>query len=350
MSTRNVRLEPWFQYLYDHRPRRLSAAETTPANWAAWRAQACDALVAAMGGWPAEQVPLNPEVTEEYDDGDYVRRRLLLDTEPMMSVPCWLLVPKDFKPGERRPAVLALHGHGNGKDDIAGLDHGEEERVNLIKAANYDYARQFARRGYVVIAPDHRNFGERAYPREPLYGRDPCNIVMLKATLFGRNMLLANVWDACKCIDYLQTRDDVDGERLGAAGLSYGGTMTLWTAALDERIKIADVSCYMNSFLAYAFNMDNTCGSQTPANLLGLLDEMWEIAALIAPRALVCENGINDTGFPIAEAQAAHAKIAQAYEKAGVGNRFAADVFEGGHEFSGRVAFGMFAKYLDWHA
>ena len=160
----------------------------------------------------------------------------------------------------------------------------------------------------------------------------------------------ANVWDARKCIDYLQSRNDVDSERIGAAGLSYGGTMTLWTAALDERVKIADVSCYMNSFQAYALHMDNTCGSQPPVNVLGVLDEMWEVAALIAPRALVCENGISDGGFPIAEAQAAHAKIAEAYERAGVGDRFAADVFEGGHEFSGRKAFDWFAKYLDWKA
>ncbi len=350
MSERNVRLEPWVQYLYDHRKRRLSLENSTPADWAAWRAEACEELVAAMGGWPIEQVPLNPEITEEHDEGDYVRQRLLIDTEPMMAAPCWLLVPKGIAPGERRPAILALHGHGNGKDDICGLDHGEEDKQNNIRVHNYDYARQFVRRGYVVIAPDHRNFGERQYPREDLYGRDPCNIMMLKLALFGRNMLLANVWDASKCIDYLQTREDVDGERIGAAGLSYGGTMTLWTAALDERIKIADVSCYMNSFLAYALDRDNTCGSQTPVNVLGLLDEMWEVAALIMPRALVCENGISDGGFPIAEAQAAHAKIAEAYARAGVGERFTADVFEGGHEFSGRKAFDWFAKYLDWKA
>ena len=52
MSERNVRLEPWVQYLYDHRKRRLSLENSTPADWAAWRAEACEELVAAMGGWP----------------------------------------------------------------------------------------------------------------------------------------------------------------------------------------------------------------------------------------------------------------------------------------------------------
>ncbi len=349
MAERNLDLLRWIEYVYEHRPRRLSFDLERGLDLAAWQGTVREALVAAMHGWPEETVPLEPEVTEEHDEGQWVRRRVLFQSEAMMTVPCWLLVPKGIRAGERRPGIMALHGHGNGKDDVVGLDHGDADRRSNIEAHNYDYARQFAERGYVVLAPDHRNFGERRYASERLGQRDPCNIMMLKAELLGRNMLLCNVWDARRGIDYLQSRPEVDPERIGAVGLSYGGTMTLWLAALDERIRAACVSCYVSRFGAYALAMDNTCGVQTPSCFLEYLDEMWELAALIAPRPLLVENGKADAGFPIEDSLTQHAQIARVYEVVGVPERADFDVFDGGHEFSGRKAFDWFARWLDWH-
>ena len=101
-----------------------------------------------------------------------------------MSVITYVLVPNDLAPSERRPAILAAHGHGGGKDDVCGIGHGEAERVDRIVALNYDYARQFALRGYVVIAPDWRAFGERrAGGSAP--NRDVCDLLQDKALLFG---------------------------------------------------------------------------------------------------------------------------------------------------------------------
>ncbi|MCX8213282.1 MAG: prolyl oligopeptidase family serine peptidase [SAR202 cluster bacterium] len=45
---------------------------------------------------------------------------------------------------------------------------------------------------------------------------------------------------------YLQSRPEVDPDRIGCVGLSYGGTMTLFTTAMDEPIKCAVVSCYLS--------------------------------------------------------------------------------------------------------
>jgi len=350
VAERNLNLQRWIEYLYDRRPRRLGFGPERAAELPEWQDEVREALVAAMHGWPEETVALEPEVTEEHDDGRWLRQRLLLQSESMMTVPCWLLVPKDLRPGEKRPAVLALHGHGNGKDDVMGLDHGDDHRRQSIRAHNYDYARQFAERGYVVLAPDHRNFGERRYNSEQAYGRDTCNLMMLKAELLGRNMLLCNIWDTRKCLDYLQSRPDVAADRLGAMGLSYGGTLTLWLAALDERVKVACVSCYVSRYETYALEMDNTCGVQTPSCFLNLLDEMWELTALIAPRALLVENGTQDTGFPIEASLDQHRMIHWVYQTIGAEERVAFDVFEGGHEFSGRQTFDWFARWLGWRA
>ncbi len=348
VSEHNVRLERWFAALHENRARRLSFSPRRAADLESWQATVREVLIEEMGGWPQPAVPLDPEVTDRFDEGAWVRERVLFRVEEALSVPCWLLVPKDLGPGEKRPAVLALHGHGNGKDDVVGLDGGDPERRELIERLNYDYARKFAERGYVVLAPDHRNFGERRYSSERMRGRDPCNLVMLKALLFGRNMLLANVWDCRRCLDYLQTRDDVDADRLGVVGLSYGGTLALWLAALDERVKVACVSCYLNSFRAYAIELDNTCGVQTPTAFFEYLDEMWELSALVAPRPILFESGIHDQAFPVEEAKEQFRQVQRVYQLLGVPERVAHDVFDGGHQFSGRMAFDWFAKWLSW--
>ncbi|MBC7287450.1 MAG: alpha/beta fold hydrolase [Armatimonadetes bacterium] len=349
MAGHNLDLRRWFEHLYAERRRSLSFSPSRAGDLAEWQTAVRSVLIDEMGGWPRNVPPLDPEVTEETDEGAFTRSRVLLRVEEALSVPCWLLVPKGLRPGERRPAILALHGHGNGKDDVVGLDGGQPDRRELIARLNYAYGRTFAEKGYIVLAPDHRNFGERRYSSERLWGRDPCNIVMLKAIMFGRNMLLANVWDARRCIDYLQSREDVNPERIGAVGLSYGGTLTLWLAALDERVKVACVSCYLNSFRAYALSLDNTCGVQTPAAFFDYLDEMWELGALVAPRPLLFESGINDEGFPIDEAKEQFRQVQRVYQLIGAADRVAHDVFDGGHEFSGRLAFDWFAKWLEWH-
>jgi hypothetical protein len=82
-----------------------------PADDDAWRARTRAQLDARLGAHPAP-VPLDLESTEEIDCGDYMRVRIVFDTEETMSVPAYLLVPharRDAPPG---PAVLAVHGRG----------------------------------------------------------------------------------------------------------------------------------------------------------------------------------------------------------------------------------------------
>ena len=68
-----------------------------------------------------------------------------------------------------------------------------------IVSYNYDYGRQFARRGYVVLCPDARVFGERAIgrwsPSDPRLGYDPCDRAGNQAALLGFSLLALTVWD-----------------------------------------------------------------------------------------------------------------------------------------------------------
>ena len=194
----------------------------------------------------------------------------------------------------------------------------------------------------MVVAPDWRAFGERRLGGD--FGqRDACNVFFIKGMLMGVNLLALNVWDALRSIEYLQLRPEVDPGRIGCVGLSYGGTMTLYAAALDERIKCAVVSGYLNSFEAYAVGLGNTCGAQTPYGLLEY-GESSDVGCLIAPRPLLIESGIQDDGFPIEASREAAAAVRRAYDVAGVPDRFDVDEFDGGHRWSGRKAYDWLDK------
>ena len=95
-------------------------------------------------------MPLHAEVLRREDMGDYVREKVIYDTEAFASVPAYVLVPKDLQKGEKRPGILAAHGHGIGKNPLVGLDADENPHEEYQK----QLAIQFVKRGYVVVAPD----------------------------------------------------------------------------------------------------------------------------------------------------------------------------------------------------
>ncbi len=232
-------------------------------------------------------VPLDAEFGEPIDCGEYTRSRVVYDTEPAMSVPAYLLVPKDR--ATQGPAVLAVHGHGPGKDLICGLTGAPFEH----------YAIHLARLGYVVLAPDLRCFGERQDPQwEPWTHKYDCDWNLVAATMAGVSPLSQNLWDLQRSIDALAEHPLVDSSRIGVAGLSYGGTMALFLAALDTRVRAAVVSGYVSSWKSAHTVPWNMCGSQVMFGQLGKIEHV-DIAALIAPRALLVETGEADELFPL---------------------------------------------------
>ena len=198
-----------------------------------------------------------------------------------MSVPAYLLVPHArTEPGA---AVLAIHGHGAGKSMVCGLDRGRDDLRDEIAEYHGDYAHQLACRGFVVLAPDLRGFGERTDWNPP--DRYECDWNLVSATMAGAAPLTQNLWDLRCSLDVLAQHPLVDPQRIGAVGLSYGGTGTLFLAAIDERVKAAVVSGYFSSWAAAHRVPWNMCGSQVLPGLLGRLEHV-DLGALIAPRAV----------------------------------------------------------------
>ncbi|MGQ9556018.1 MAG: dienelactone hydrolase family protein [Anaerolineae bacterium] len=329
-------------------PPRLAFTARTQAEYQAWRSHFLAAYRSCLGPWP-ECVEPNVEITEETDCGDYTRLKLYYDSSPGVTVPAYLLIPKGSAEGEKRPGILAAHGHGNGKSDIVGLVGGDEERAAFIKALNYDYAQQAARRGYVVIAPDWLPFGERKPPDEwTRPNRDPCNVVGMAWAYLGYTLLAQNVWDGMRAVDILAARPEVDANRLGVLGLSYGGTMTTHLAINDPRLKVAVISGYISTVRGDAITMrgkGNFCGAQHVPRLLRYGD-IPEMAGLIAPKPLLVEAGQKDDCFIIEDVRPAFRRLQAIYEAAGCPDRLAYDEHPYEHSWHGVAAWEWLERWL----
>lgn len=350
---RDFAFQRWVERAYARQDRPLAFRAATPAGWQTWH-DALRAKVLDLSGLvpPPEPCDLAPEVLErvELPDEGVVRERIVYQSEPDVWVAAYLLRPLTAPAGARRPAVLALHGHGGrwGKGQVAGVA-GEHETVRRnIEHYRYDYGLQFARRGYVVLCPDARLFGERAAgwwsPSQGPLSYDPCDRAGNQAALLGFSLIGLTVWDDRRGLDYLQARPDVDPQRLGVAGLSLGGTRATYVAALDDRPRATVISGYLNTFRDYALARQ-FCGGQYVPGLLRWAEQP-DVTALIAPRALLIEAGTEDEMFPVDASRAAQEQVARVYRLLGVEDRLWRDEFEGGHVWSGRLAYDFMARYL----
>jgi pimeloyl-ACP methyl ester carboxylesterase len=238
--------------------------------------------------------------------------------------------------------VLALHGHGQfghhpvaGRDDLPGVE-------KAIASANYDYGRQLALRGYLVACPCFTPFGDRLGSRQAFKQRDPCEDTFLRLLALGRVLMAENLRDALWALNHLLQHEQADAERIGCVGLSYGGRMTMLTAALEPRIRVAVISGALN-VMQERLAQPYSCGAQIIPGLLQFGD-VPEIGALIAPRHAVWEVGSRDGLIKPQWADEAITRMRHAYHALQADERLIVDRFEGGHQWHGVVACDVLAK------
>jgi dienelactone hydrolase len=274
---------------------------------------------------------------------DHVRHHLLLEADGVPSVPVYLLIPKNLTKGEKTPGILCVHGHGEfGYDPIVGRSDlpGVKE---AIQKSHYDYGLQFVRKGYVVAAPCMVPFGRRVN-RKKYGGQDPCAVTLVRMQALGQLPITANLRDLRWCLDLLQSRPEVKADKLGCAGLSYGGRMTMMVTAMDQRIKVASVSGALN-LLQERLSRRYSCGAQVIPNLLQYGDYS-EIGSLIAPRPCVWETGSMDGLIVPKWDDVFRKRLQNAYQALRMEKNLVFDRFEGAHRWNGKVAYPLFGKVL----
>ncbi len=295
-----------------------------------------------LAGLPRmEECDPDPKVIEcmETEEG-FLREKLLLQVEPDVRMPVYILFPK----GEPKGTFLALPGHmGAGKYSVAGCREIPAVR-DSIERFRYDYGLQLARRGYVALCPDNRGFGERR--DEALQGdseeqflNSTCFQLAHMAEPLGQTVIGMCTWDAMRLVDYVFRRGQWNTENLGCVGFSGGGMQALWLAALDVRIRRAVVSGYMYGYRDSLLELNGNCSCNYVPGLWQLAD-MGDIGSLIAPRQLIVQSCRDDhlngrRGLENVYGQTS--VIREAYALLEREALFAHDIREGGHCFHPEV-------------
>ena len=343
-------------------------ADTAPAlsfrrpefrSLANWQKRARARLFDRLSYTPAPVKP-EAELIRRTDHGDYTLESIRLRTSADVTVPAFVLIPKNAR--LPAPGIVALHDHGGfymwGKEKILAQDQ-EHPVLTEFRQRYYggrSIAAELARQGYVVIVIDMFYWGERRllFDADPAAVRDRTpaltradidalnrrssqNEPLVARSLFTAGLTFPGIlcWDDIRTVDYLAQRPEVDPKRLGCVGLSVGGYRSYLLAALDPRIKAAVVVGWMTSFpKQIRRHVVNTVGFSfhIPAMLRDL--DYPDLAALIAPRALMVINGSRDTLFHPDAVKDAFATVEACYGKAGAAARQTCRLYDAPHEFN----------------
>ena len=344
MAKRNFSMVQYFNKIAKDWEPLMTFKGSTQTDFEEWQTKASEKYFELLGEFP-EPVDLDAEAVFSIEEDGLIRERVIFDSEEHMSVPCVVLRPVDMPEDKSGAAILCSHGHGPyGKEPVAGNATTPDKAANIAQH-KYNYGERMAHAGYLTISPDLRVFGERSDGGNAYPGRDQCNVHFVRGAILGIYTLTLNIWDMMKCVDYLETRPEVDPERIGMMGLSQGGTMTTFATAAEPRIKAADIIGYINPWEGFGINRANFCGSQIVPEVFRHFDT-HDIAGLIAPRPLLVEMGVHDTCFFIEDQLKGFERLKGIYEAAGCAEDLWADMHPGEHGFADNKAYEFFGKYL----
>jgi len=269
----------------------------------------------------------------EKDDDGLVTEKLSFASEKrpdgeVERVPVLLMRPEKLK--KKLPAVIVLHGTGGSKE-------GQKQ-----------WLAHLAKRGMIGVAIDGRYHGERAGDKK---GTEAYNAAILRAwkakdgEKHEHPFYYDTCWDVWRTIDYLETRDDIDPERIGLIGFSKGGIETWLAGAVDARVKVAVPAIAVQSF---RWSLENdkwqgrantikaaheaaakdlgepavnakVCKALWNKVIPGMLDQFDcpSMIRLFADRPLLILSGDKDANCPIEGAKVAFAAAEEAYKVRG---------------------------------
>jgi len=293
---------------------RAASEIRTREEWEHARARRLEEMRDMLGllPWP-ERTRLNIKITNTLDKGSYVIENIAFESVPKFYVTANLYLPKN-RPG-KAPAVIYVCGH-------AMEPHGS-------KAAYQRHGISLAKNGYAAMIIDPIQIAETFGVHHGIHSQEMYDWYSRGYTPAG-----VEVWNAMRAIDYLETRPEIDADRIGMTGRSGGAAMTWFTAAVDPRVKVA---APVMGISTYAANVQlNTqrghCDCMFTIN--ALLHDMMHQGALIAPRPLLMAHGKLDNLFPVPGYEEFEAKVGGLYSSYGEPTGFRNIVVETGHKDS----------------
>lgn len=329
----------WSYYDSEEAEFRFNANSKSAAS--EWQSIAREALNKTIGFQDLPKSDDEVQFIESIPKDGYRREKILLKTSINISMPVYLLIPDDCQ--KSTPTVIAFHGHGYGVKDIVGLWENGEER-DVPDGYHKDFAIELCKRGFVVVAPEISCFGERQTAKSSMNHPSTCAHTSMLAFHYGGSALGLRVYDCKKLIDYLETRKEIDSDKIGVMGISGGGMHAFFSTCLDLRIKVSVISGYYSAFKDSIFAMEHCLCNFVPG--LSKFGEIYDLVGLIAPRPLLIESGSHDKIFPRKSVVRCVEKTEKVYKVFSDEFLVETDYFVGRHRINGEKAYDFLMEKL----
>ena len=259
---------------------------------------------------------LKPKITNTTTNADFIVENITFQSRPGLHVTGNLYRPINQK--GKIPAILYVCGHGNVKKN--GISYGSKTHYQ-------HHGAWFARNGYVCLTIDTLQLGEIEGLHHGTYREGMWWWLSRGYTPAG-----VEAWNCIRALDYLQSRPEVDGEKLGVTGRSGGGAYSWWISAIDERIKASVPVAGITNLKNYVIDgaVEGHCDCMFMVNTY-----QWDyaqVAALVAPRPLLISNTDKDSIFPLDGVVDVYRSTMKIYELYGVPSNLGLHITEGPHK------------------
>jgi dienelactone hydrolase len=287
----------------------------------------------AIGRIEEPLVDPHPRSRRIYDRPKWTGYDIVLETAPEFFAWGALLVPKDLKPGERRPVVVCQHGrNGLPKDTIEGNT-----------PAYRDFAAKLADEGFVVFSPHN-----------PYRGEDLYRLLNRKANLVKATLFSLILQQHRQILAWLKAQPFVDPDRIGFYGLSYGGETAVRVPPILKDYCLSICSGDFNDWARKVATTDSDYSFmysiewEMPYFNWGRTFNYAEMAYLMVPRPFMVERGHHDGVAPDPWVASEYAKVRWLYDQLGLGDRTEIEIFNGGHTINGEKTFEFLRRHLGW--
>lgn len=325
--------------LYDKRARKEGLRACNAEEFWGWRQKSKTKLHVLLGLDKMAPADIKPIVEErKLVEPGIIREKVIIQTEPDVWMPFFILIPEACVGNSNAKIFIAPCGHlGGGKFSVAGY------RINkpvsdAIDFYNYDYGMQLAKKGFVVLCPDARGFGERRdlnIQSDENFLDSSCNQLAHMAEPLGMTVAGMFTWDLMRLVDYIEERNEWNANDIACIGFSGGGMQALWFAALDDRIKKVIISGYMYGYKDSLLELNNNCSCNYVPHLWESFD-MGDIGALMAPAKVVIqsckEDKLNGARGIVNTVEQVNI-MRDAYELIGLSDNVMHDICEGTHKW-----------------
>ena len=287
----------------------------------------------AMGRFDDPLMPFNARTRKVAETDKWIAYDVVLDVFPELFAWGVLVVPKDLKPGERRPVVVCQHGrNGVPRDTVDGN-----------KTAYNNFAGVLAERGFITFAPHNLYRGEDRY-----------RWLSRKANTLGRTLFSFILAQHDQITRWLDTLPFVDGSRIAFYGLSYGGETAVRVPPILEKYALSICSGDFNQWTRKVASTDQpftfmrTIEWEMPYWNLGQTFDYAEMAYLMVPRPFMVERGHHDRVGRDSWVAHEYAKVRWLYAQLGLADKTEIEFFQGGHSINGEGTFRFLEKHLGW--